>query len=200
MYKEELMFLARETNDVETKKKLMEEAYLANFGLIMNLLRDAGMNQSNFDDFMQLSYIAFDKTVRVYKEDSGYSVLSYYRLCLKHECYKFWLAERNQTVSLTEIPLTNFDCVPDYKQFEVGYEVLELNEMNATLWRQIDSILSVENAQILHERFQQVHTLKAIGERMGITAESVRKRIIHSCDVLRSDSAIREVAQFYDYL
>lgn len=201
MHMENLMFQAKDTHNVEERKQLMEEAYFANYGLTIELLKDLGANEHNFEDFMQLSYIAFDKAVRSYERQSQYSILSYYRMCLKHECYKQWLAEqRNRHSVLTVSPNTIFEKATGYNQVEAMYEILEVNDMNSLLWRRVDTILDEHNATIIHERFQQVHTLKKIGEENGVTAESVRKRIIHACKQLHSDQAIQEVARYYHYL
>lgn len=201
MREEELMFQAKDTQDVEKRKQLMGDAYFANYGLTVSLLKDLGANERNFDDFIQLSYIAFDKAVRSYERGSQHTILSYYRMCLKHECYKHWLEERRGG-NYSEVSGFNavFEKSVDYKQVEVAYEVLELNEMNSLLWQRVDSVLDEHNAMIIRERFQKARTLKMIGEENGVTAESVRKRIIHACKELHSDCAVREVAQYYHYL
>lgn len=201
MHKEDLMFQAKDTQDVELRKRLMEEAYFANYGLTIELLKDLGANERNFEDFIQISYIAFDKAIRSYESRSQYSILSYYRMCLKHECYKQWLAERKYHYCDGVVDSNAvFENSIGYNQVEAMYEMLEVNDMNLLLWQRVDDVLDKRNATIIRERFQKLHTLKTIGAENGVTAESIRKRIINSCKELHSDDAIQEIARYYHYL
>lgn len=200
MYKEDLILLAKETEDVEERKRLMEESFYANYGLTVQMLKHYGMNKDNCDDLLQLAYLAFDKTVKVYKPESGYSIMSYYRLCLKHECYVFWSKEGKLKSLHEEIGNAEFEKFVGYKELEAMYEYIELKNVNEGLWRRIDSVLGAYDANILEERFKKEMTLSKIGLDCGLTCEGVRRRILRACNKLHNDKVVCDIARYYHYI
>ena len=200
MYCEDLMIEAHSCVDVEKRKQLMENAFFANLGLTNILLRKYGMSEKNHDDYLQLAYIAFDKTVRSYKEGGHYSLLSYYRLNVKHECYVCWLQEKKYKLEDMEDVNTEEVANVSYNSMNEFTGGIEDEFMNKLLWERVTSDLNDKNVAIVHRRFVQEQTLQCIGSNYGISAERVRQRLAQSCMVLREDSLVREVARHYHFL
>lgn len=195
MYCEEQMIKAKVCSGDE-RKQLMEESFFANLGLTVQLLKEFGMNQNNHDDFMQLAYLAFDTTVRVFSADSGYSMLAYYRMNLKHECYVYWRRQaHDESVGLCADEVKSL-----YKERTRGLsEEVEEQFMSQALWGRAREVLSSDNYLLIEKRYRKEETLKRLGSYFNLTAEGARKRLLSVCKQLRADTELQGIAKYYHY-
>ena len=197
---EDLMMHAKVCKNCTERKKLMEEAFYANYGITMVLLKQFGLNEQNFDDFVQMAYLAFDKTVRTYDQDSTFSMLSYYRLNLKHECYVSWLDEKKHMLCTEDELNAVIEYSEPYNKMKGVSEIVEEEFMDKLLWERVQRVLQQPNSQIVVEKYAKQRTLTSIGREYGISAERVRQRLLKSYSVLHDDLYVRDIAEFYHYL
>lgn len=199
MYCENLINQASKcTNPVE-RADLLEEAFMANLGLTITLLRKYCWCKESMDDFLQIAYIAFDKAAKSHNENSSDSILSHYRMWIKNECYNFGLHSGHRT-DVQEVVMST-DSINDSnynKTYEISHS-MERRFMDQLLWGRVNAVLTEQNANILAKRFKQEKTLRAIAEEYDISIERVRQRIIHSCKKLSNDPDVKEVALYYHF-
>lgn len=196
MRREDLIIAAKSSTNKEEYQQLIGQVYFANLGLTMTLLKAFGMNAHNHDDYMQLSYIAFNDAIEAYKPSGNFSVLSYYRMCIKHECYKYWKNEfyYNEVDLYAEV----YDSV-NYNQSKEFTTVVEVEFMSRVFWERIEEVVGVNDCKMLFMRFRDQCTLQKISRVYNISAEGVRKHLQRLCIRLRQDSIIQEIAQYYHY-
>ena len=196
MYCEDLMEQAKGSVG-DDRNQLMADAYYANYGLTIVLLKKFGMNERNHDDFIQLSYLAFDKMVRTYSSGSGFTRLSFYRLNLKHECYRYWKDELQYSNYCEDELNTKKE---DFRHYNKMIKEVEEEFMDKLLWERAQTKLKSRDFQIIIERFRNEKTLTCIGCTFDLSAERVRQIILRSCSILHEDVFVREIAQYYHFL
>lgn len=197
---EELLKRVAVCDNAEMRARFVEEAFIANMGLTINFMNEMCGNSGLREDFLQVAYIAMYKAGMSFKEDSGYSMLSYYRMWLRHESYQLWL-KSGFTKTSQEVPMDAdlSDSVFYNKSYRIT-ECVEREFMNQLLWERINSVLPERYVLVLVSRFKHNKTLSSIGNELGISAERVRQLIQKSCSELRNDPCVAEVAHYYYYL
>lgn len=199
MYRDDLFYEAVEETDQCRKLELAYDVYFANLGITIEMMHSFGVRSCLQDDFLQVAYLAMVKSIQSYDKSSGFSTLSYYRMCVKHESYLLWRKYMNEYSKLEEISNTELLNLENYKQmYSIDEGVMKLF-MDEFLWEQIHTVLSEEDATMIKLRYLRNQTLKKIGEVYGISAERVRQRLQISYNKMRKDCGIQEVARFYNY-
>lgn len=199
MYLDELLLTAANCTDKRTKSALINEVYQANLALIVNFRTQYCYSRTQYDDFMQLAYLAMVDTCQSYAANPHPSSLAHFRIWLKNECYRFWRKSK-QPGGVKEVFLnTEIMEVCEYKKSYKMAEPVEEIFMRKYLWERIDTVLSIEAAQIVKRRFLEQKTLVVIGKEFHISAEQVRKRILKYSALLARDEGVKEVARYYHY-
>lgn len=199
MYRDDLFYEA--VNEVNEKRKLelAYDVYFANLGITVEMMNSLHVRSSLRDDFLQVAYLAMVKSIQSYDKTSGFSTLSYYRMCVKHEGYLLWRKYMNEYLEEESSLDAELLKSGNYKKmYSIDDGVIKLF-MNEFLWERLHIILSEEDAAIVELRYLEKQTLKKIGEIYGISAERVRQRLILSYNKLKVDQGVREVACFYNY-
>ena len=199
MYRDDLFYRAVETDDEDERMQLAGEVFFANMGITVRLMDQYHVAQDFKEDFMQIAFFAMLKSIHSYNPNSGYSPLSYYRMCIKHESYLRWIQnKRFQTAYIDESNTNkkNFIIYNKVYQVESGVERLFMNKY---LWEQISTVLTGHDAKIVKLKYYDNWTLKQIGMKFNVTAESVRQKLQKCYRILRADPGIIEVALYYGY-
>lgn len=200
MYKEELVLKIKLCEDTERRKQLMEDLYFSNLGLIVTMCKSYCHSSNNLDDLLQIAYIALELAVRGYRNDASSNFLAYFRLCLKHECYQYWLKSGMPHELCKADTSTEKEFSVDYNKIDDMFCKVEASFMSAYLWDNVIRILGKEDSFIIHKRFIHQCTYKQIATEYELTIEGIRQRIKRCCTVLGQNKCIQEIATYYDYL
>lgn len=175
---------------------------LKKFGTSIQLLE--------YDDYVQLGYLALEKAVIAFKPESGLSFLTYYDKYIFQAAYYAGL-RMHRGYKLAHGYKNVKNCEIDYKEVitylsdseldiadEAEYQVVPNAEVRRTIWSIVFSTLSPMNANIVFKRYYYGLTLEEIGKSYGIGKERVRMRIVRSLSTLSKDETLRIIAaDFY---
>lgn len=203
MYREDLILPIKSGDLV---KENMELLYTANLGLFIAMGTDLQLDrQHDLSDFLQIAYIALDTAVKVYKDNSGFPFISYFRKCLLHERYMQKM-QISYPFKLNQYSYKNFlqdECSfvdiasVDIATMDLEFERIEQQMLKQVLWQRISYILSDTNSYILQRRFIHNDTLVQLAAKLNIGSERVRLREKRSLNKLRNDTVICEIARDY---
>ncbi len=88
------------------------------------------------------------------------------------------------------------DMVPGQEDVEgTVLDVMDAGELRAALWSEVDA-LPDEQPEVIRARFQRGETLRATGEKMGVTIERVRQIESKALRELRKPSHSRKLQPF----
>lgn len=88
------------------------------------------------------------------------------------------------------------DMVPGQEDVEgTVLDVMDAGELRAVLWSEVDA-LPDEQPEVIRARFQRGETLRATGERLGVTIERVRQIESKALRELRKPSHSRKLQPF----
>ena len=88
------------------------------------------------------------------------------------------------------------DMIPGQEDVEGAVlDVMDAGELQAVLWSEVDT-LPDEQPEVIRARFQRGETLRATGERIGVTIERVRQIESKALRELRKPSHSRKLQPF----
>lgn len=156
------------------------------------------------DDFMQISYLALDVSVKAFNPERGFPFLAYYRKWLVHYFYRYSLEMRfplkiprsaeidtGLTESVTKKLLV---ASLQWDKKENSFAKIEFETLKDIIWERVDTDLTEENAAIIRGRFINLRTLSDLGKEFDIGAERVRLREFRSLKKLSKDKILQEIA------
>lgn len=195
------IILELDINDIEFNKKLHSytlELYLINKNFVKKCLNEMCIVNRDYDDYLQLAYLALYKHIRGYK-NTGYSFLAYYKQWIFHYVYMY-----NCRMQFPlKIPVTEFkDYISlDKESEEIGtsYSMdFTDNVLTEVFWEIVESSVGKMNSDILKLRYNHDMNFAAIGRIYNIGRERVRQRVLRSIERLRKDTNIKKIAdEFY---
>lgn len=190
-------------------KENMSKLYFENLNLIHTMANSMYLTDSDREDFLQMAYIALDKAVHVFKFDSGYSFLAYYRRCLVHEFYQHILLMRypyrvthkeHQHLKIHGDGLFfHYDTAEslDLTLVDTGFKEAEYQLLCDSVWNTVRSELNAKNYHVIVKLYKEGQSRREIANEMRIGYERVRLREIRSLQKLRRNSFLHELAMDY---
>lgn len=199
---------------ITTIRDVYEIAYTKNLGFIIATGQEFGVPTSDYDDFLQLGYLAVRSAVDSYSYRAKYHFISYLKMWLRFYYFrhsllmhypfritKNYYSRLRLSDSLQELQAVNYEfcmsSVVTERHLRCAFEVLAYQELRDVLWREVKSLLSAKKYDMVRLRFVKNYTYAQIGAKYGIGKEAVRKALDRIYAILRKNQVIRDLAADY---
>lgn len=193
----------------------MQQLYFDNLGLVYCIAGSLRLSEFDRGDILQIAYLALDKAVKVYRFDSEYTFVAYYRRCLVHEIYLHTLLmkypfrvshqEYKRLKQQEQQPVlllgNGLECADQtdlsYASIDDAFIDVEHKILRESVWHVVESELTSENFFIISSLYRDGKTRRDLACILNIGYERVRMREIRSLRRLRKVAFLKEIA--FDY-
>ncbi len=191
--------------------------YRQNLGFIVNCIKEYGLlvdyHARDYEDYLQVSYLALVSAVRRFKFGLGIKFITYFRFWMKRYVYNFRMKSTCQfhvpereasTFARDELPKIKILPIDDC--FKTEYSAVKscgMEELDAIecqlyknqIWEEARRLLTPENYAMVYARFVEGVEFSVIAERVGITYDAARLRVHRSLVKLKRSPILRVFAQ-----
>lgn len=159
------------------------ECWNANIGLTTEMLKGNGMNAWEWDDNYQMAYEAFHKAVLVYRQKKSETLLSIYRMTLKHSCWQVYVNHKKSVIG----EWIEREISPEDEYYSV------------LLWERVYNLLGEDNTYVYEKYFIHEYSFSEIGKMLGVSRQATRKRVERGNVKLKADSEIQGIAEHFGW-
>lgn len=192
----------------ENKEPLLE-LYKLNYGFLYNYASSYFGSQWYMEDFLQLGYLAIEKAVTSYlstENEEKYDFIAFYKMWLHHYFFRFnCLMQKPLKIPTDEFidakeKFNIVEFLEDNIKLEApdNLESQMLNkELHYILCQEMSKVLEPKNYYIMQEVYFKDRSMASVGREIGMSRDAVRKRVLKSLNILKTNKDLQKIAKDY---
>ena len=181
----------------------MTKLYQDNMMFINYMFHKLNVSFSDYDDFLQLAYLALVDTIKYSKFDR-YAFTTYYSRYIHHHYFEYFLQMgfplriSKECYKDDKETIQNISSIEFHQNLIEAYDVFDEKDSlycKDLVWGTIRKNTDELNYYILVKRYVNELSYAKIATSLGMTKEAVRQREIRCLQKLRKNEFLHEIAR-----